>query len=220
MHAELNAPTHVDGLAQHPFRAVSANFSESLRRILQAAGEDEEGSVRALSQLSLAESAGVSRQALTQYLSARKDKPANPTLEKLCALAGTLGVPPAFLLMSQDDWTRLVNAVHYYMTALQDESFLQQAGQITRPGQHINHQAIAEGGMSMARTLGLLTKAEAIAQDEPATGKRAAIAATCLAPPITGLDSRLRPTLLTLCAIIGASTPYQTYPALTDKYHE
>jgi len=178
MHAELNAPTHVDGLAQHPFRAVSANFSESLRRILQAAGEDEEGSIRALSQLSLAESAGVSRQALTQYLSARKDKPANPTLEKLCALAGTLGVPPAFLLMSQDDWTRLVNAVHYYMTALQDESFLQQAGQITRPGQHI------------------------------------------LAPPITGLDSRLRPTLLTLCAIIGASTPYQTYPALTDKYHE
>ncbi len=208
MMANTNQSQDQGSGATQKFADASQTFSEALRRILQAASNDGEGGVCALSQTQLAEASGVSRQALVQYLAARKDKPANPTLETLCHLAHTLGVPPAFLLMTAEDWTRLAHAVNYYTTALQDPRFWDLAHEVTHPRNQANHQEIAEAGLKMARMLGLIQRANVDLMLDPGTSQRASIAVTCLAPPISSLDLNFRPTLLTLCAIIGASTAH------------
>src|SRR5450830_1988467 len=43
---------------------------------------------------------------------------ANPDLETICRLAAALNLPPAFLLMSADDWQRLLGALNGLQLAL------------------------------------------------------------------------------------------------------
>lgn len=192
--------------ATKKFNDASRTFSEALRRILRAANENEEGDLTALSQTQLSEISGVGRSTLAKYLTSNNDQPANPTLEVLCRLAHTLGVPPAFLLMTTQDWTRLAHAINYYTTILQDKRFWEFAEQITHPKNKTNHQEIAEAGLKMARMLGIIQRNYSHPNESASSEQRASVAATCLAPPITSLETSFRPILLTLCAIIGAST--------------
>lgn len=192
--------------AAEKFKDASRTFSEALRRILRAASENDEGDLTALSQTHLSEISGVGRSTLAKYLTSNNNQPANPTLEVLCRLAHTLGVPPAFLLMTTEDWTRLAHAINYYTTIFQDKRFWEFAEQVTHPQNKTNHQEIAEAGLAMARMLGLIQKNRENQTVSPSSEQRASVAATCLAPPIASLDTNFRPILLTLCAIIGAST--------------
>jgi transcriptional regulator with XRE-family HTH domain len=52
----------------------------------------------------------ISRSTLTKLVNEKVGK-ANPDLDTLCRLAAMLNVPPAFLLMTKDDWTRLFRAI-------------------------------------------------------------------------------------------------------------
>lgn len=67
----------------------------------------------------VAESAGISRSTLTRLTRAPtsnssgtgENGAANPDLDTLCRLAATLNIPPAFLLMTPQDWNRLLSAL-------------------------------------------------------------------------------------------------------------
>jgi transcriptional regulator with XRE-family HTH domain len=194
--------------ADMKFHDASRMFSEALRRILTSAGESEEGNLTSLSQMKLSEGAGVGRSTLAKYLTATTDHFANPTLEVICRLAHSLGVPPAFLLMTADDWTRLAISVDYYAKICQVEKFCDFADRATHPNSRSNHQEIAEAGLQIGGMLGLLERPDSDSDPEMAASQRASVAATCLAPPFSALDTKYRPILFTLCAIIGASTSH------------
>jgi transcriptional regulator with XRE-family HTH domain len=193
--------------ADKKFHDASRMFSEALRRILRAADENDEGNLTSLSQTKLSEESGVGRSTLAKYLTASKEQLANPTLEVMCKLAHTLGVPPAFMFMTADDWTRLTLAINYYTTICQDRKFCDFAEQITHPHSQSSHQEIAEAGLKIGDMMGLIQRPSGSFNSPAAVAQRASVAATCLAPPITSLDPKFRPILFTLCAIIGASTP-------------
>lgn len=87
-------------------RALRAN----LDRVLSVS-KDTENMPSRLTQVGLSEMSGVARSTVTKVLSAAEPSDSNPDLRTLCRLAETLGVPPAFLLMAPEDWSRLASAI-------------------------------------------------------------------------------------------------------------
>lgn len=189
------------------FLDQSRHFVEALRRAMRVGGTDGDGSLAMMSQLQLSEESGVGRSTIAKYLSAGQDSPANPTLEVLCRLAGTLGVPVAFLLMSADDWVRICHAIDYLHRVETDARFVKFSKQMTNPEIRSSNVDIAEAGLSLAHMLGLLPTEEGGAQNENVSRRKSAIAATCSVPPMANMSTRFRPFILTLCSIIGASMP-------------
>ncbi|MEM5434708.1 helix-turn-helix transcriptional regulator [Paraburkholderia diazotrophica] len=96
---------------------------EQIRRRLAAAvdsvcevagGSDGRGNPLKMTQVQLAERAGIPRATLCNYLSCRravKDVSGTPTLRDVVGIAHALNVPPAFLLLTEDDWIRLDQAI-------------------------------------------------------------------------------------------------------------
>lgn len=79
-----------------------------------AGGSDGRGNALKLSQGQLAKRAGIPRATLCNYLSCRRATKAvagTPTLRDIVGIAHALNVPPAFLLLTEDDWIRLDQAV-------------------------------------------------------------------------------------------------------------
>lgn len=99
------------------FGRTVAQFQRALRQILPFSEADPDGDHKSLSWARLSRSAGVSRATLGKYLG--NEQSANPGLESICRLAEELSIPPAFLLMTADDWTRVFTAVHTYQNSLQ-----------------------------------------------------------------------------------------------------
>lgn len=83
---------------------------------MQVAGETRTDSPEKLTQAQLSEVSGVARSTLALHaeLEADADRSPNPKLEQICRIADALNVPPAFLLMRGEDWTRLAQAINYY----------------------------------------------------------------------------------------------------------
>src|SRR5690606_12147980 len=102
------------------FEAVSREFVEAVRRSLNVAALDESGEPRDMSQTALATRSGIARSTLARYLGAgQEDEAVNPTLEVICRLAHTLGVPPAFLLMRPKDWASIARGIEHFLEAVQ-----------------------------------------------------------------------------------------------------
>jgi transcriptional regulator with XRE-family HTH domain len=188
------------------FLTISNNFVEALRRTMRAGNMDENGHLAAMTQHQLSIESDVGRSTIAKYLSGNQRDPANPTLEVLCRLATTLGVPPAFLLMSGDDWVRICHAIDYLNRLEKDSRYNKFATQITDAGNKFNNVDIAEAGLSLAQMLGLLPR-DNCSDFWSVKKRKTAIAATCLAPPLSSMSSRFRPSILTLCSIVGASLP-------------
>lgn len=95
---------------------TASNFVQNIQRAMRVSGESEVNYPCPISQTELSKLAGVSRSTLAHHkeLDANKERAPNPTLEKICSIAESLNVPPAFLLMRPEDWTRFAQAIEYY----------------------------------------------------------------------------------------------------------
>ena len=188
--------------AEERFKEVSSAFVGALHRLIRVSTEDEEGRPTAVTRTRLSEEADVGRSTLAKYLSPQDGQAANPTLDVVCRLAHTLGVPPAFLLMTADDWSRLARAAISFAQMAGDERFVEFAEQ-AMAHKAAGPQTYAEAGLTLGRLLGLHSPS---ALPLAATPRRGGIPVTCAAPPFREMSAVSIPVLLALCTVIGAST--------------
>lgn len=96
-------------------KKTASSFVKNIQRAMRVSGGDSDFPGK-MTQSELSKSAGVARSTLALHRELEADKSAspNPTLEKICNIADALNVPPAFLLMRPEDWTRLAQAINYY----------------------------------------------------------------------------------------------------------
>lgn len=201
-----------EGVEKHQFfESVSYGFTEAVRRAMRVAARNEEGDLISLSQTELAERSEVGRSTLAKYLGAGRDDPANPTLDVICRLAETLGVPPAFLLMRPKDWTSIGSATtNFAMYAKLPEARakfdkLAQMQSTTSP-------AIADAAIELGQFLGVIeddknTQLTKEVRDfwRAAEAATAAIGAT-IPFGYDGVSKIHISTLLTICSFVGTST--------------
>ena len=97
-------------------KKTASSFVLNTQKAMKVAGTKEDSHPTRMTQSELAKEAGVSRStlALHRELEADAGRSPNPTLEKICQIAETLNVPAAFLLMRNEDWVRLAQAIDYY----------------------------------------------------------------------------------------------------------
>lgn len=82
----------------------------NLVRVLSVSREGGEGATR-MTQTELTSLTGIARSTLAKFLSSEDESVINPDLQTLCRLAEALNIPPALLLMSTHDWSRLLSAI-------------------------------------------------------------------------------------------------------------
>ncbi|MFT3859142.1 MAG: helix-turn-helix transcriptional regulator [Aquabacterium sp.] len=82
----------------------------NLVRVLSVSCDGEEGATR-MTQTELSARTGIARSTLAKFLSSEDESVINPDLQTLCRLAEALNIPPALLLMSTHDWSRLLSAI-------------------------------------------------------------------------------------------------------------
>jgi transcriptional regulator with XRE-family HTH domain len=99
-------------------KKTASSFVLNTQKAMKVAGTGEKDYPGRMTQAELAKVAGVSRSTLAHHkeLEADASRSPNPTLEKICQIAETLNVPAAFLLMRNEDWVRLAQAIDYYAT--------------------------------------------------------------------------------------------------------
>lgn len=103
-------------LHQQVQQALRGNLLRAL-----AVSEHAQDAPAAMSQEELAARSGIARSTIIKFLSREGVQRANPDMRTLCRLAEVLNVPPAFLLMTHEDWTRLGSALQGLSLYLQDE---------------------------------------------------------------------------------------------------
>ncbi len=81
-------------------------LGKNLARALKVAKQDENTKrPRNLTHAALAKKTGIARSTIAKLLTGREE--VNPDLRTLCRIAEQLNVPPAYLLMTINDWQRL-----------------------------------------------------------------------------------------------------------------
>lgn len=110
------APAQSMGADGMKHKTTARSFVKNVRRAMQVAGASKNGYPEKLTQDKLSKASGVARSTLAMHveLDADSDRSPNPKLEQICRIADALDVPPAFLLMRDEDWTRLAQAINYY----------------------------------------------------------------------------------------------------------
>lgn len=96
-------------------------LAENLTAALTVAGSiQEDDSVRKITITDLKSKTGIARSTLSKLTNGETASgiQANPDLETICRLAAAFNLPPAFLLMSADDWQRLLGALNGLPLAL------------------------------------------------------------------------------------------------------
>lgn len=110
-----------DGVVKKTRRALG----ENLLSVRQVAGTEQDEHVEGLSTTALHEKTGIARSTIQKLIDGENNKgPSNPDLETLCRLAWALNVPPAFLLMTADDWKRLIEAINTMQGTVQQSPVL------------------------------------------------------------------------------------------------
>jgi len=193
------------------FKNVSRSFGEAIRRAMRVAAQSPEGDVQGLTQTELAERAQIGRSTLAKYLGTGADEVANPTLDAICRLGETLGIPPGFLLLQTKDWASLASAILAFLRALQAPEFraaierLQDIESTTSP-------VVADAAIELGRLLNTVENdqdarlpVEVREFRRAAKSSTAAIAAS-IPFNLGGVSKDHLPILLTLCGIIGTST--------------
>lgn len=98
------------------YKKTAVHFVRNVQRAMRVAGSMDGDYPAKMTQESLSRNAGIARSTITSHkgLSTSGERAPNPTLEKVCAIADTLNVPPAFLLMRPEDWVKLAQVIEYY----------------------------------------------------------------------------------------------------------
>jgi len=97
--------------------SMRKTLAENLDTALQVAGEDprEIGSTfKKMNLTDLSIKTKIARSTISKLQNEKTSNgiQANPDLNTICRLAAVLNLPPAFLLMSSDDWKRLLGALN------------------------------------------------------------------------------------------------------------
>ncbi|MDP9993857.1 transcriptional regulator with XRE-family HTH domain [Variovorax boronicumulans] len=194
------------------FESVSRSFTDAIRRAMRVAAQNEDGELTQLSQTDLAEQSNVGRSTLTKYLrTVATDPAANPTLDVICRLADTLGIPPAFLLMRPKDWSSLATGAVTFAQALPEKRFGELMTRLDAADPK-NPPDVAEAAIDFGRGLSTIENdCNANLPKEVRDFRRAAKASTAaVAASIpfgsNGVSKQHLPVLLTFCAIVGTST--------------
>lgn len=103
-------------------KRTKQTLAENLIAAMRVAGCVSDSDVTSpMSQVELSSKTKIARSTIAKLRNLRSDtiqntcgSPYSPDLATLCRLAWALNIPPAFLLMSQEDWTRLLGAVSGY----------------------------------------------------------------------------------------------------------
>lgn len=194
-------------------------LAQAIFHAMQVAGEPENHYPAKLGQEALAERAGISRSTVAKYLSAKDSDESlvNPDLETVCKLAAALNIPPALLLMTPSDWSKLAQAVTDAAASVQDATVRKIIAELERDRPGAARRGAA--ALRLAEQLGVhQRRRQSIndTQDIPehwleaqAQARRRSqlgiLSATAL-PPVGDLKTDQRTILLSLCAILGAST--------------
>jgi len=186
-------------------------MAEAIRRAMRVASVDDSGELVPLSQTDLAEQSKVGRSTLAKYLGASPEEPvANPTLDVLCRLADTLGVPPAFLLMRPKDWACIATATETFVRALPSPKFADKISELNAM-ESTTSPAIARAAIELGLLLNTVDADRDHLPPEVRESRRAAklsTAAVAAAIPFRydGVSKHHLPVLLTLCGIVGTTT--------------
>lgn len=105
-------------------KETAKSFVLNIQKAMRVGGDSSAEYPTAMTQSQLSKAAGVARSTLAHHKEMTSDnqRSPNPTLDKICRIADTLNVPPAFLLMRQQDWVRLFQAIEYYGTLRESHS--------------------------------------------------------------------------------------------------
>jgi transcriptional regulator with XRE-family HTH domain len=115
----------------------------------QVAGTGKDEITKATSNTAIHNKTGIARSTLQKIIDGKNNKgPSNPDLETICRLAWALNIPPAFLLMSSDDWKRLIFSINTMQTTVQQNEVL-----YTSIIQSIKHDK-ATAGLKLIKKLG------------------------------------------------------------------
>lgn len=195
------------------FENVSRSFIEAVRQAMRVATYDEEGELSPLSQTDLAEQSGVGRSTLAKYLgSGQNESPANPTLDVICRLADSLGVPPAFLLMRPKDWSSIATGAMTFMQAVMkstevaDQLSQLQAMGSTKPSE------VADAALKLGKLLNTVENDQdtRLPQEVRDFRRSAKTSTATIAASIPfrydAVSKNHLPVLLTLCGIAGTTT--------------
>ncbi|MBK6851951.1 MAG: helix-turn-helix transcriptional regulator [Burkholderiales bacterium] len=183
----------------------------NLDRILSVSHEGEDA-VSKLTQVDLAKDTGIARSTVTKVLSTTEPSKSNPDLRTLCRLAAVLKVPPAFLLMSPDDWTRLASAISGLQFApgpeVSDQSL-----------KHLGTDQVAQRAVALAEKvqprevpIGLMAEQPLKTQrewqaeiEQRQRHARQSVRAMSVAPAWAKINGDVD-SLFTICVLMGAAT--------------
>lgn len=194
------------------FDAISRNFAEAVRRAMRVAAVDEDGELTPVSQTDLAKDACIGRSTLAKFLgTGAADPAANPTLEVLCRIADTLGVPPAFLLMRPSDWSNLATGALTYFDAARSVDanalFTSLVSQESTTSQEVGKAVVKVG--RLLNTIGNdRDERQAPVMREFYRATKASTAAIAATIPFRhgAVEKNKLPVLLTMCCIAGVKT--------------
>ena len=99
-------PKELTPQAERLFASTQRAMRGTLDRVLSVSKDTDKGPSK-LSRTALADASGVARSGIIKVLSSQ----ANPDLRTLCRIGAELGIPPAFLLLSAEDFSRLTSAL-------------------------------------------------------------------------------------------------------------
>lgn len=124
-------------------------LSENLFSACQVADSKNENNITSFSEVALSKESGIARSTIQKVLKGNKNKkPYNPDLETISRLAATFNIPPAFLLMSSEDWKRLIFAINDMQNIVQTDRILCQSIQLDIETNKVN------AGLSLIKKLG------------------------------------------------------------------
>lgn len=124
MPARNKAPSEWEPLVKKTRNALGKN----LLSVRQVAGTVQNEGFEAISNTALHDKTGIARSTIQKIVDGENNKgPSNPDLETICRLAWALNIPPAFLLMSSDDWERLIIAINTMQDTVQQSEALRES---------------------------------------------------------------------------------------------
>ncbi|RYE73554.1 MAG: XRE family transcriptional regulator [Oxalobacteraceae bacterium] len=197
-------------------KKTASSFVLNIQKAMRVVGGGGNEFPTKMTQEELAKASGIARStlALHKELEADKGRAPNPTLEKICKIAETLNVPPAFLLMRGEDWTRLAQAVEYYATLKESKKIYPFLSKIANSS-HISPTDQATMAFNLAKLLEidgrpskeLLNSLDGKARNEvdaEATSRKLSIYAASSLPPINYMKADEKIAAFIVSVIFGA----------------
>lgn len=185
----------------------------NLVRVMSVAGERDEGPAR-MTQSELTCRTGIARSTLAKFLSGGDDAAINPDLLTLCRLGGALNVPPALLLMSTQDWTRLLSAIggllsHQHLNPPVDLGAVAHSAPRDNVGRALElamlHGLLTTGHTTTAGRFGNLDRRWQRDIEDLARRQRMGITAATALPEWRAIPAHVE-ALFVLCTLLGAAT--------------